>query len=210
MKLTKKKPPDTSRLEIHYHTITELNAAEYNPRELTEKDYADIKESLSEFGFVDPVVLNMHPKRLRVVIGGHQRIRIWKDMGHTEAPCVYQYIEDIEREKQLNVRLNKNTGRWDYDKLANNFDTDNLLQWGFDASEFGLGDAGFGGGDESGGDYDKPPDSDIKMVQLVFNEDQHARFMTAMPSVRIQDENITLAVLRVVENAANNGNANTD
>ncbi len=49
-------------------------------------------------------------------------------------PCVFVHL-DLEKEKQLNIRLNRNGGQWDWDLLANNFDANDLVEWGFDADE---------------------------------------------------------------------------
>lgn len=126
-------------MKIVNRKIKDLHPAEYNPRQLHEKQYQDIKKSLSKFGFVDPVIVNSNKERENVIVGGHQRCKVWKDMGHDEVPCFYVDLS-LEEEKELNVRLNKNTGEWDFDFLANNFDTDELITWGFNEYELGLVD----------------------------------------------------------------------
>jgi len=116
--------------------ISKLVPAEYNPRRLTKKQHDDIKASLEKYGFVDPVIVNTHPDRQNVIIGGHQRIKVWQAMGNDTAPCVLVAC-DIKEEQELNVRLNKNTGEFDWDMLANHFDQADLIEWGFDPQEFG-------------------------------------------------------------------------
>lgn len=114
--------------------ISELKPSEYNPRELTKKQYEDLKKSLQEFGVVEPTLVNMHQDRKNIVIGGHQRLRIWSELGNDTMPCVEIKLP-IEKEKELNVRLNKNGGQWDWDLLANNFDSEDLIDWGFEADD---------------------------------------------------------------------------
>lgn len=114
--------------------ISLLNPAEYNPRELTKKQYENLKESLQKFGMVEPIVVNSHEDRKNIVIGGHQRLRIWSELGNEMIPCVFVSC-DLEKEKQLNIRLNKNGGQWDWDLLANNFNPEDLVDWGFDPDE---------------------------------------------------------------------------
>jgi DNA modification methylase len=116
--------------------ISKLVPAEYNPRRLTKKQHDDIKASLEKYGFVDPVIVNTHPDRQNVIIGGHQRVKVWQAMGNDTAPCVLVAC-DIKEEQELNVRLNKNTGEFDWDMLANHFDQADLIEWGFDPQEFG-------------------------------------------------------------------------
>lgn len=111
-----------------------LKPSEYNPRELTKKQYEDLKKSLTKFGLVEPVLVNMHKGRENIVIGGHQRLRIWSEMGNDTVPCVEVKLP-LAKEKELNVRMNKNGGQWDWDLLANNFNPEELIDWGFEADD---------------------------------------------------------------------------
>lgn len=164
-----------------------LLEADYNPRLLTDKDAYHLTESLLLFGFVDALVVNQHPSRSHVIVGGHQRRRIankvyqegvapfyfvnsdgtqrtypanhpleGQDMIHprgyvvsgcglTDAgglamPC-WPVALELERERELNVRLNLNSGRWDFEVLANRFDTDFLLGVGFEPYQLGIDNA---------------------------------------------------------------------
>jgi len=121
-------------LKIVYRKISELKPAEYNPRQLTTKQYSDLKASLERFGFTDPAIINTRKSRKNYIIGGHQRIKVWQEMGNDTAPCVEVDLSEKE-ERELNIRLNKNTGKWDYDILANEFDVDDLMEWGFEDFE---------------------------------------------------------------------------
>ncbi len=121
-------------MKIVKKKIKDLKPAEYNPRELTKKQYEDLKNSLTEFGVVEPVLVNVNPDRLNIVVGGHQRLRIWSEMGNEEIPCAVVNLP-LEKEKELNIRLNKNGGQWDWDLLANNFDEADLIDWGFNADD---------------------------------------------------------------------------
>lgn len=122
------------KLKIVSKKISELNEADYNPRQLTNKQHEDLKDSLEKFGFVDPIIVNINPKRQNVVIGGHQRLKVAKLMAMSEVPCVELNLSKT-KERELNVRLNKNSGGWDWDKLANQFDLNELLDWGFEEKE---------------------------------------------------------------------------
>ena len=124
-------------MKIINKKIDDLNFAEYNPRELTKQQFAELKESVQKFGLVDPIIINKNIERENVIIGGHQRVNICKDLGIQEVPCLELDLP-IEKEKELNVRLNKNTGQWNFDLLANWFETDDLLDWGFKDFELGV------------------------------------------------------------------------
>ena len=94
-----------------------LLPADYNPRKDLkpgDSEYDKLKRSIEQFGYVEPVIWNKATGR---VVGGHQRLKILLDMGITEVECVVIEMDD-EKEKALNVALNKISGDWDKDKLA--------------------------------------------------------------------------------------------
>ena len=121
-------------MNIKQHNINDLIFAEYNPRQLTKEQYKNLKDSIKRFGLVDPVIINKNKERKNIVIGGHQRLKIAKDLKIEKIPCVELDLT-IDQEKELNVRLNKNTGEWDWDALANYFDVESLIDWGFTNEE---------------------------------------------------------------------------
>lgn len=97
---------------------SELKEAEYNPRRATKKQFDDLKKSIQGFGFVEPIIVNKHKGRENVIVGGHFRFKVAKDLGMETVPVVFVDIP-LEREMELNLRLNKNTGDFDRDMLAN-------------------------------------------------------------------------------------------
>lgn len=129
----------TSALSIESMNIASLIEAEYNPRELTDKQYQQLKDSLLRFGVIDPVLVNINPERENVIIGGHQRTKVWRDLGNETIPCIKLNLT-AEQEKELNIRLNKNTGQFDKDALNSFFDKEELIDWGFEEWEFGITD----------------------------------------------------------------------
>lgn len=114
--------------------IGELKFADYNPRKATRKEWNDLKESLKKFGFVEPVVVNSAKERYNIIIGGHFRVKVARDLGITEVPVLYVDLPEVEDEQELNLRLNKNVGQWDWDLLAN-LNEQMLLKVGFEQSE---------------------------------------------------------------------------
>lgn len=114
--------------------VIELKSAEYNPRKWSEEAIKGLKESIQKFGLVDPIIVNNAPNRLNVVIGGHFRLKVAKDLGYKEIPVVYVNIPEIDKEKELNLRLNKNVGEWDWNLLAK-FDESFLSTVGFSSEE---------------------------------------------------------------------------
>ena len=120
--------------ELKILPISVLKPAEYNPRKKLkpgDKEYEKIKASIEEFGFADPLVVNSD----MTIIGGHQRLKVAVELGYTEVPCAVVDIDKV-REKALNIALNKITGAWDDDLLAQ------LLE-DIKDSNFDLGKTGF-------------------------------------------------------------------
>lgn len=114
--------------------INELQQANYNPRKISDEALSQLKESIKRFQMVDPIIVNSALKRKNIVIGGHQRLRAAKELGHKTVPVVYVNIPNVEKEKELNLRLNRNTGEWDFSKLKS-FDMSTLLNIGFDEND---------------------------------------------------------------------------
>ena len=123
-------------MKITLIKIDSLKPSLYNPRQITGKQYEDLKKSIDKFGMCKPIVININPERLYNVIGGHQRLQILREMGAEKVPTVSVNLSE-EDEKELNVRLNKNGGQWDIDLLSN-FDVVDLKEWGFKDIELGF------------------------------------------------------------------------
>lgn len=121
-------------MKVQNYKPDDLIMAEYNPRQLTKEQHAQLKDSIQRFGLVDPLIVNKNKERDNILVGGHQRLRIAKELGIKKVPCVEVDLS-IDQEKELNIRLNKNVGEWDYDSLANYFDVDELMDWGFTDDE---------------------------------------------------------------------------
>ena len=128
-----------NEIRIEHKKISDLIPAPYNPRkdlQPGDKDYEKLKRSLTEFGLVEPIIVNEYTG---LVVGGHQRLKVLKDLGEAETDCVVVNLPP-EREKVLNVALNKINGDWDLEKLdelmedLKNLDVDVTLT-GFDLDD---------------------------------------------------------------------------
>jgi len=125
---------NTTKIETVLIKITDLIPSEYNPRKWSKDQVEQLKESINRFGIVDPIIANSADDRRNIVIGGHFRLEVAKQLGYTEIPVVYVNIPEVEREKELNLRLNKNQGEFDYSLLAK-FDENLLKDIGFGSEE---------------------------------------------------------------------------
>ncbi len=104
-------------LKVEYVSTHLLKPAAYNPRSWDDSAISQLTDSIKEYGLVDPILVNGSAKRKYVVIGGHFRLKIAKDLGYTQVPVVFLNIPNIAKEKELNIRLNKNVGAWSMEKL---------------------------------------------------------------------------------------------
>lgn len=123
-----------NNIKIQQVAISVLNPAPYNPRKWEKDAEKQLTESITRFGLVDPIIVNNAPERANIVIGGHFRLKVAKQLGYQEVPVVYVTIPDVAKEKELNLRLNRNTGEWDWSLLVD-FDSPLLTDVGFSSEE---------------------------------------------------------------------------
>jgi DNA modification methylase len=117
---------------LEKRNINDLKDHPKNPRQLSKHDAEHLQKSIDKFGLIDKPIINLDNQ----IIGGHQRKSILKKLKIKEIECwVPDKQLDEKQVEELNIRLNKNTGDWDWDVLANEFDVDNLMEWGFTAEE---------------------------------------------------------------------------
>lgn len=119
--------------QIHYINISELKASEFNPRTWSDLQLAKLRESIEKFGVVDPLIINTHPLRKNIVIGGNMRLQVLQELKYAEVPVVELHLTE-PKERELNLRLNKTGGDWDY-SLLKEFDEDLLADVGFESEE---------------------------------------------------------------------------
>lgn len=119
--------------------ISDLVPTEHNPRQLTEKQFNDLKKSLTKFDLAEIPAINTDNQ----ILAGHQRMKIMAALGRGDETIDVRVpdrkLTKAECDEYL-VRSNKNTGEWNFDELANSFDIDLLKEWGFEECDFGLAD----------------------------------------------------------------------
>lgn len=123
-----------NNINIVYVPISELKLPEYKFRKWNDIQKKDLKESITRFGCIDPLLANSAPGRENILIGGAFRLEVLKELSYTEIPVVYISVSDIEREKEINVRLNKNLGEFSFEFLKD-LGEDFLIDVGFSSEE---------------------------------------------------------------------------
>ena len=190
---------------INWHTekrhLRDLIEWDKNPRQLSKHDAEHIQRSLEKFGVADPLVINTD----NLIIGGHQRKRILQMIASADP----DYQVDVrvpdrqltdEEVAELNIRLNKNSGNWDWDVLANEFEAIELIDWGFTEEQLGL----MPKGDEWADAFAKLPDGDrAPFQQMTFT----------LHDIQVETINEALKISKSMgefvdsENENSNGNA---
>ena len=181
---------------IEKKKLSELKPAPYNPRKSNEKQEADLKQSLEKFGVVEPIIFN---KQTGYIVGGHFRVRELKKLGYKEVECVVVDLSE-EDEKELNIRLNANTGEWNWEELANGWDAEKLEEWGLDLPGFDIDS------DELGEEFSLPDGDKAPFQQMTFTlaDEQAEQIKNAIADIKATDE---YKYCETMGNENSNGNA---
>jgi ParB-like chromosome segregation protein Spo0J len=168
---------------IEKKQIADLIPAPYNPRQSTAKQEKHLKESLEKFGMVEPIIFN---KQTGYIVGGHFRVRELKKLGIKEIECVIVDLNEAD-EKELNIRLNANTGSWDWDTLANDWDVVDLEAWGLEIPFY----------DEEVKEEQSKEDEDFKTLELNFNAWDYNNVITRLK--QIDSKSLESALIKALE-----------
>lgn len=165
-----------AELKVEWVNVSELKPAEYNPRVWTKEARKGLTESLEAFGFVQPLVVNSAPERKGVLIGGNFKLDIAKQKGMEKVPVVWVNLPDINQEKELNIRLNKNQGDFDLNMLAS-FNEEMLKNIGFSEAE--MKDI-----------FDEPISYSVTSISFNCTEDQIAIIKSALEKAADQFDDV--------------------
>ncbi len=109
--------------------VSDLIPSQKNPRALSKEQGKQLKESIAKFGLIDRPIINQD----NTIIGGHQRVLLCTDKV-IQCWMPHRQLTDQEAD-ELTIRMNRNTGSWDYDILANQWEIDQLIEWGFNEKD---------------------------------------------------------------------------
>jgi ParB-like chromosome segregation protein Spo0J len=145
---------------------------------------------------VEPIIYN---KQTGFIVGGHFRIRELKKLGYEEVECVIVDLNEAD-EKELNIRLNANTGQWDWELLANEWNSEELSEWGLEAIGFDVN------ADDMGDDFSLPDGDKAPFQQMTFTlaDEQAAIVQQAIDEMKLTDD---YKYAETMGNENSNGNA---
>ena len=183
---------------IETKKLSDLKPAPYNPRTSTKKQEQKLQESLTKFGVVEPIIFNKHTG---YIVGGHFRVRELKKLGYKEVECVVVDLSE-EDEKELNIRLNANTGEWDWETLKAEWDIGTLEGWGLSIPNF----EGVSLSDEFSEDFSLPDGDKAPFQQMTFTlaDEQAEQIKNAIADIKKTEE---YKYAETMGNENSNGNA---
>jgi len=120
----------TEDIKIEYVDINLLKPFPGNPRDFDQKGKSDLKQSLRQYGWTSPLLINMAPGREYITLSGNMRLECAIEMKLKEVPCVKVVIDDPEKERNLLLRMNVLNGSWNME-LLRDFDIETVLAAGF-------------------------------------------------------------------------------
>ena len=169
-----------------------------NPRVIKDDKFQKLVKSITEL----PQMLELRPivvNRDMIVLGGNMRLKACEAAGLTEVPVVFADNLTPEQEKEFVIKDNSNFGEWDWDLLANEWDVEQLQDWGMDIGGFDLSPEDF---DES---FDLPDGDKSPFQQMTFTmaDEQQTIIKNAIADIKKTEE------YKFVETFGNeNGNGN--
>ena len=181
--------------------ITQIQPNPENPRVIKDYKFKKLIKSVKEF----PEMLKLRPivvNENNIVLGGNMRLKACIEAGLKEV-YIHQVKLSEQQQKQFIIKDNSSFGEWDWDLLANEWDVDELKDWGLDIPKWE--DTSFDSEIEDTGEYDYPDDigeqSHVKMVQLFLNTKTEPKFKEWELNLRehYKSDNLTDTIYRAIE-----------
>ena len=188
--------------------LAKLKQNERNPRSIKDAKFQKLVANLTAF----PQMLELRPLVIDSegrILGGNMRFQAAKHLGWKDIPTIDASELTEEQQQAFIILDNQDFGEWDFNMLANDFDADQLVQFGFEPAELGLSldePKFIGGGDQEVvdiGDEEEFETSHVKMVQLFLNTKNHPEFMQQIEELQaiFETDNLTDTVLKAVNYA---------
>jgi hypothetical protein len=178
--------------------INTVKANPNNPRIIKDDKFAKLVKSINEF----PQMLNLRPIVVNddmVVLGGNMRLKACKEAGLKEIPIIKASELTEQQQKEFIVKDNVGYGEWDWSDLANNWDSDQLEEWGLDIP-------GFSNVEDLGENFSLPEGDKAPFQQMTFTlaDEQATQIKNAIEDIKATEE---YKYAETMGNENSNGNA---
>ena len=183
--------------------ITEIKTNPNNPRLIKDEKFAKLVKSINEF----PKMMELRPLVVNadnVILGGNMRFKALKELGYTNIPKEWVKRADELTEDETRrfiIADNVGFGEHDWDLLANDWDTQELEDWGLDGFPFGVEDS-----EEFGTDFELPNGDKEPFQQITFTlaDEQAEQIKNAIADIKLTEE---YKYCETMGNENSNGNA---
>jgi ParB-like chromosome segregation protein Spo0J len=178
--------------------LSEVKLNPKNPRLIKDDKFKKLVQSIKDF----PEMLNIRPivvNQDMIILGGNMRYKACKEAGLKEIPVI---ITDLTEEQQREFLIKDNTsgGEWDWEVLANEWDNEQLEEWGLDLVGFDANAEDFGE-DFSLADGDKAP---FQQMTFTLADEQAEQIKNAIADIKTTEE---YKYCETLGNENSNGNA---
>lgn len=178
--------------------INTVKANPNNPRIIKDDKFAKLVKSINEF----PQMLNLRPIVVNddmVVLGGNMRLKACKEAGLKEIPIIKASELTEQQQKEFIVKDNVGYGEWDWSDLANNWDSEQLEEWGLDIP-------GFSDVEDLGENFSLPDGDKAPFQQMTFTlaDEQATQIKNAIEDIKGTEE---YKYAETMGNENSNGNA---
>ena len=164
--------------------INDVKPNPTNPRIIKDAKFKQLVESIRNF----PQMLNLRPIVVNadmVVLGGNMRLKACKEAGLSEIPILIASEFTEEQQREFTIKDNVGYGEWDWDELANNWDTSDLKDWGLDIPNFNIDDDSEPEIDKDllGNALDRYLNNNIKQIVLYFENEHFEKTMNRLDAI---------------------------
>jgi DNA modification methylase len=154
------KPNDGVEVKTYVEKIDKLIANDLNPRTINRKAYESLKKSLKDFPEMKQLREIVVDENL-TILGGHQRIHALKELGYSDVTVKQVFGLTEKQKREFIIKDNTASGEWDTDIIANQWDVEELENWGVPKFELGLIEPGPEAKED---DFDTTPPSEPQTV----------------------------------------------
>lgn len=186
-------------METEIVKISKVKNNPNNPRLLKDDKFEKLVKSIKEFPEmmkIRPIVVNED----MIVLGGNMRLRACKDAGLKEVPIIKASELTEEQQREFIIKDNVGYGEWDWDLIANEWDLDELDNWGLDMPGVDLDYANLST------DFELPDGDKLPFQQMTFTvaDEQVEQINNAIESIKRTEE---FKYVETFGNENSNGNS---
>lgn len=179
--------------------ISEIKLNPNNPRLIKDDKFKKLVKSIQDFPEmleIRPIVVNSD----MIILGGNMRFKACKEAGLKEVPIIIADNLTEEQQKEFLIKDNVSGGEWDFEVLANEWDVEQLEDWGLDVGGFDI-DA-----DELGTEFSLPDGDKAPFQQMTFTlaDEQAEQIKNAIAYIKQTEE---YKYAETMGNENSNGNA---